>query len=1021
MSTNAPSPVPTGNNVVDNSNAAATALQYPTASTIPFPYPTLYPQQRDFMDTLLQALQRIANSGPLPKNEACPVLLLESPTGTGKSLSLACAAIAWLRYIEHVDTADIPSSAASALPSANWIDAYVPTSERSQQVVRQQMRQDAKQARQRLISMLHHLRQQYTGANEAGIGKAHDKAIRFQRHRSVLKAVHEARAHSEAHRRRKKKRFRSQESASKNIHYPERSDNGDLEFVLEQYHSDSENPIHVNDGWSDDDASSDSSLKTSSSYAENAARKLLSGALLDGSYKMGANRSMNRTTAKDAFVETIGDVKAGSGVRKIVYSARTHSQLSQFIQEIRRTEWGSSIRVVHLGGRKSLCCNALLKSSPFYSANERAITEACLDLQNGILPSSLSKSALMDGIKKRGKNGTVAGCPMLEGRDSAIPTLALHMQSEPTDIEEAYRMGQASQSCAYYASRTALASAEVVVLPYSMLLSKTTRDSIGLSLQQALVIVDEAHNVPEALRAIHSCDLPLPIINTSAVQLDWYIQRYSDRLAGRNLLYLGQIRKMLLAFQKHLNRSPVESSGSIKNPSGMMTATEFLISRKLENINLFRVIRFLQQSRLSQKLLGFTKMQRKLEESASSAGQDDSKAPDALSKHISAMSIVEAFLEKLACCDADGKVTVQWPKELISEDTELRNLDAQKHPSYRYVLLKPAAFFENVLDEAYALALVGGTLQPFAHVAAELLGDRNHSNILRDAVQADVMASSMPSGQVSQSFLSPILTAFTCDHVVPSSNVLLQCIGRGPTNQVLDLRYQSRCTKEVCDELGRTLVEICRTVPNGVVVFLPSYFYEAFLIRHWKKSHIWNELQAVKEIHREPKSSQSMKTCLQSYDSSAVHGNSGAVLFSVIGGKMSEGINFSDGMARCVVIMGLPYPDSTDPVLIEKMSGLDQQSVHPTITGQSYYQNLCLRAVNQSVGRAIRHAKDYAAIVLIDRRYTTDRSIWSGLPNWIKKGNSTRWHEDLPIAERIIEMKNFFKSKDSREKNAIIE
>jgi chromosome transmission fidelity protein 1 len=92
------------------------------------------------------------------------------------------------------------------------------------------------------------------------------------------------------------------------------------------------------------------------------------------------------------------------------------------------------------------------------------------------------------------------------------------------------------------------------------------------------------------------------------------------------------------------------------------------------------------------------------------------------------------------------------------------------------------------------------------------------------------------------------------------------------------------------------------------------------------------------------------------------------------------------------------------------------QLANPSISGKAYYQNLCMRAVNQSVGRAIRHANDYATILLLDQRYQTDARVWSGLPGWLKGGAAadSRGPLSLPFHQRLDQIRSFFKEKSSR-------
>ena len=118
---------------------------------------------------------------------------------------------------------------------------------------------------------------------------------------------------------------------------------------------------------------------------------------------------------------------------------------------------------------------------------------------------------------------------------------------------------------------------------------------------------------------------------------------------------------------------------------------------------------------------------------------------------------------------------------------------------------------------------------------------------------------------------------------------------------------------------------------------------------------------------------------------------------------MSEGINFSDELGRCVIMVGLPFPNKNDPLLKEK---LNYFQLNNTTSSNEYYENMCMKAVNQSIGRSIRHQNDYSTIVLLDERYQQTK-ITSKLPQWIQE----TYQNHTTFGNAFKSIRTFFQTK----------
>lgn len=131
--------------------------------------------------------------------------------------------------------------------------------------------------------------------------------------------------------------------------------------------------------------------------------------------------------------------------------------------------------------------------------------------------------------------------------------------------------------------------------------------------------------------------------------------------------------------------------------------------------------------------------------------------------------------------------------------------------------------------------------------------------------------------------------------------------------------------------------------------FFSSYDYLETFYSFLEEVKGLDEIRKKKIIFKEPRLSGQVEKMLTDYASATKSkSNSGAILFSVVGGKLSEGMNFSDDLARCVIVIGMPYPNKNSPELTEKMSYLDRK--FGAGSGAEYYENICLKSVNQCIG-----------------------------------------------------------------------
>ncbi|XP_026543846.1 regulator of telomere elongation helicase 1 [Notechis scutatus] len=575
-------------------------------------------------------------------------------------------------------------------------------------------------------------------------------------------------------------------------------------------------------------------------------------------------------------------------VPKIIYASRTHSQLAQVIGELKNTAYRPKVCV--LGSRDQLCIHPEVKKQEnnhmqIHLCRMKVSSRSCHFYNN--LEEKSTEKDLIDPI---------------------------------LDIEDLVKNGNKHRVCPYYLSRSLKQQADIIFMPYNYLLDSKSRRAHNLDLKGAVVILDEAHNVPGE--------------HPSVTTFNFY-----------PLFLYAPHKGILLQLESAIDDVELSSTGGFTEDGSYIfdLFAKAQITFQTQNSlleSLEQIVQYLAgRSGIFTNTAGLHKFADVIQ-TVFNLGPSEGVPGREVSKHYKVHIRLDENKKWKPRTDLWNSLPMKKQGKILS-----------------YWCFSPGLSMQELVRQGVrSIILTSGTLSPLSTFALEM--------------------------QI------PFPVHLENPHVIDEHQICVGIITKGPDGALLSSTYERRFTEECLSSVGKTVVNLVRIIPNGLLVFFPSYPVMDKSLEYWKAHDFTKKIEALKPMFVEPRRKGAFTEVMEAYYEKVVCPKSnGALFLAVCRGKASEGLDFADKNGRGVIITGLPYPPRRDARILLKMRFLDEMKAKGNskqyLSGNAWYTQQASRAVNQAIGRVIRHRQDYGAIFLCDCRFALPE-MKAMLPSWIR-------------------------------------
>lgn len=525
---------------------------------------------------------------------------------------------------------------------------------------------------------------------------------------------------------------------------------------------------------------------------------------------------------------------------------------------------------------------------------------------------------------------------------TSAPGLTKRILDSPLHVDELVELtkihrvgGELTQTCPWKAAREAAGYADVFVGDYNHIFDEDVRKSsleaMGISLENIIVVVDEAHNLPDRIRMTMERVITPTIARNTTMELEEYVGALNESYLQSNSVALAleldaatwafEIMKIArtktadlfrqlhtdLAHDSEESKVEVERFLQIIHRScdeyEGLTGQKTLEPQQIEQISVDRKHRL---PRLADVLL-------RVEVDLDTGEDGDAMEPDAHRMgHI------------LKCIEMFGNTTA----------LSLVFSSKGKEGKITSHLLDPGLVSGPVFSSVHGAILMSGTLYP-------------------PKMYADIL--DLPSTKTTK-------TAYPSPFAGERRPVLVA--GDVTT------RYAQR-SATMWQKIRNHIQALIDGTPGHIAVFAPSYrMMEDILgdqsfkgIRKITESRDWNKNDIdslVETLRSEKEAGQRILLC------------------GVYGARLSEGIDYNGGILDAVACIGIPNPPPS--VLSDSLKAYAGDRFGKNNAWRYTVTQPAINSILQAMGRPIRSIGDRALILLLDNRHT-DRTYIGCYPS----------------------------------------